>query len=81
MGDPHYKESDVKYIHAIATHPDPVVTAVEIAEKVGVSQQATHSKLSDLYERRLVKRKEVGARSVVWWLTTDGLDVYREVAD
>lgn len=73
-----YRESDVKYLCAMVEDADPVLTAPELAEKVGVSQQAAHSKLKDLRERGLVKSKAAGARSVVWWVTTDGREVYRE---
>lgn len=73
-----YRKSDVKYLRAIARSADPVVTAPELAEMVGVTQQAAHSRLQQMEERGLVKRKKVGSRSVVWWLTTDGLEAYKE---
>jgi len=63
----------------MATHPDPVMTAVELAEEVDVSQQAAYNRLADLEGRNLVKGKKVGARSKVWWLTTDGKEAYREI--
>lgn len=47
---------------------DPVLTAVEVAERMGVSQQAAHRKLSDAHEEDTVKRKKAGARAVVWWM-------------
>lgn len=79
MVDVEYRESDEKYIRAMGKHPDPVVTAVELADIVDVSQQAAYTKLADLEDRGLVTSKKVGARSKVWWLTTAGVDVYREV--
>lgn len=76
-----YRESDVRYIQAMATQPDPVLTAPELAELVGVTQQAAHDKLEAMRDRGLVRKKKVGAKAVVWWLTTDGLDVYRETIE
>lgn len=81
MPDVDYRESDVKYLRAMAHSADPVVTAPELADIVGVTQQAAHSRLQEMEERGLVKRKKVGSRSVVWWLTTDGLEAYRESSD
>ncbi|MDQ2055961.1 MarR family transcriptional regulator [Halobellus sp. H-GB7] len=78
MADVDYKQSDVKYIREMILSPDPVVTAVELAEEVGVSQQAAHSKLEDLEERGLVESKAVGSRAVVWWLTVEGRRVYAD---
>ena len=76
-----YRESDKKYLRAITAHPDPVVTATELGEIVGVSQQAAHSKLTDLEDRGLTKSKKVGSRSRVWWITTAGLEAYAEFYD
>lgn len=76
MNDVRYRKSDIKYLKAMATHPDPVVTSSEIAEEVDVTQQAVNKALNRLMERDLARKKKVGARAVVWWPTTQGLDVY-----
>lgn len=78
MSDGRVTKSDVKYLRAIASHPDPVVTVTEVADSIDVSQQAAHKKLSQLEERGLVKSKKTGARSRVWWLTTTGREAYSE---
>lgn len=69
-------ENDYKYLNAVITHPDPAVTAVEIAEILEVSQQAAHKKLSELQERKMMKSKRTGSRSRVWWITTTGREAY-----
>lgn len=79
MTDVDFRESDIKYIRALVEFPDPVITAVELADKVDVTQQAAYNKLTDLQERGIVRSKKVGARSRVWWITTDGREVYREL--
>lgn len=79
MGDVEFRESDERYILAMVKEPDPVITAIELSDKVGVTQQAAYNKLVDLRERGIVTSKKVGARSVVWWLTTDGLEIAKEI--
>jgi DNA-binding MarR family transcriptional regulator len=72
-------ESDARYILAVGSHPDPVVTTTEIAEEIGVTQQAVHSKFSAFEERGLMESKKTGSRSKVWWLTTNGRRAYSDV--
>jgi len=69
-------ESDRKYLQQAILNPDPVFTAVELAEDVGVTQQAAHSKLTNLEDRGLVRSKEVGSRARVWWVTDEGRRAY-----
>jgi predicted ArsR family transcriptional regulator len=47
---------------------EPVCTAVEVAEELGLTQQAAHHRLQQAHERGAVERKTVGARAVVWWV-------------
>lgn len=53
---------------------DPVLTAVEVADELGITQQAAHARLVRAHERGEVKRKKTGARSVVWWLPGHSVD-------
>lgn len=53
---------------------DPVLTAVEVADKLDVSQQAAHSRLARANDRGEIKRKKTGARSVVWWVPNQDSD-------
>lgn len=55
-------ESEVKH------HPDPVVTATEIAERVeGASRRDVLDDLRVLERSGDLERKKVGARAVAWW--------------
>jgi len=72
------KESDKKYLRVAILHPEPAFTAVELADSVDVTQQAAHSKLTNLEDRGLVRSKEVGSRARVWWVTQDGKDAYAD---
>jgi predicted ArsR family transcriptional regulator len=50
---------------------DPVLTANEVAEAIGVTSETARRKLTELSEQGRVKRKDVGARAVVWWAPVD----------
>lgn len=46
---------------------EPFLTAGEIAQRLPVSRQAVNYRLSQMADRGLVGRKDVGARAVGWW--------------
>jgi len=48
---------------------DPVFTAVEIAEATGVTRPTVHKRLREMEKSGEVRRKEVGSRAVVFWLS------------
>ena len=50
---------------------DLVLTASEIGELLDVSRRTALRKLETLEEQGRVKRKDVGARAVVWWVVED----------
>jgi predicted ArsR family transcriptional regulator len=56
---------------------DPVLTATEIADVLDVSRDTIRLKLQDLHERGKVDRKQVGARSVVWWIVNSSVTTDR----
>lgn len=70
--------TDARYLRAFVHHPDPVLTATEVADELNVTQQAAHSKLTNLQSRGLLRSKKTGSRSRAWWITTDGRELYRE---
>ena len=47
---------------------EPVLTATEVADQLGITQQGAHHKLQRAHERGAVEKKKVGARAVVWWV-------------
>jgi len=58
-------------LRVLQEHPDPVVTATELAERLDVSAETARRYLSELNENGEVRRKQVGARAVVWWPADD----------
>jgi len=57
--------------HAVATHPDPVVTVRDILDVLDVEASDTHvrHKMEVLAAAGTLNRKDVGARAVSWWHT------------
>ncbi|KYH23864.1 hypothetical protein HAPAU_39430 [Halalkalicoccus paucihalophilus] len=66
--------SDEDILTAIDHTSGPVATAAELADILPIGRRAIRERLLDLRERGDVDRKTVGARSVVWWRTTDSND-------
>lgn len=51
----------------------PIVSAPEVAEALGISQQAAYARLKTAEEDGWVSRKKIGAAAVAWWTNTDPL--------
>lgn len=67
--------SDSEILKEIALARGPVVTAPELADRVGMTGSAVNKRLDDLVTRGFVNKKQVGARAVVYWLTDDGREL------
>jgi DNA-binding IclR family transcriptional regulator len=55
-------------VRTVERMPEPVFTAVEIADETGVSRPTVHKRLREMQSNGEVRRKEVGSRAVVYWL-------------
>jgi Fic family protein len=62
------RSSDNELLSVFSASDDPVLTAVEVADSLDISQQAAYSKLDKAYNEGKLKRKKTGSRSVVWWV-------------
>ena len=71
------KIGDLELLNAIAGSPDPVVTAPELSDKLGYSNDGVRNRLKELENQNWVRSREVGSRAVVWWITTKGRDQLR----
>ena len=47
---------------------EPVLSAPEIAEAVGMTRQGVTYRLNQLEAEGIVARKRLGSRAVAWWL-------------
>lgn len=63
--------TDDDVLEALREQPDPVATAGELAEVLGVSSETVRRHLAELHDQGVVDRKSVGARAVVWWVLDD----------
>lgn len=61
--------SDEELLRQFDATDDPVLSSVEIAERVDLTQSAVSYRLNEFAERGVVEKKKVGARAVVWWLS------------
>jgi len=66
------KVDDEDILVAIATSPDPVTTAPELAEKLDYSQDGVRRRLLELSDKGWVESRDVGARATIYWLTPAG---------
>lgn len=57
-------------LYVFRDRDDPVLTAPEVADELGITQQAAHKRLQRAADDGDLKRKTVGARAVVWWVPT-----------
>jgi len=46
---------------------DPVYSAQEVADAVGLDRSTVYRRLRGLADRGFLRNKKVGARAVVWW--------------
>lgn len=65
-------KSKLDYLREFAISSDPVLSAPEIAELVGVSQQGAYSRLQSLEADGYLDSKKVGAKARVFWLSDKG---------
>lgn len=50
----------------------PVVTVGDVAEALNCSRETARRKLTDLHADGHIKRREVGASAVIWWVPDTG---------
>jgi predicted ArsR family transcriptional regulator len=59
--------SDDEIIQIMQESDDPIHSAGEIANVVGVTRQCVFNRLQQLQAEGRVERKKSGSRTVVWW--------------
>lgn len=71
--------TDEEILMAFAKHPEPVITASEVADRVGMTNAGINKRLQSLADDGLIIRKEVGARAVIYWLSQEGQNVVSQL--
>jgi DNA-binding MarR family transcriptional regulator len=64
--------SDVEILRQVALTPGPIATAPDLADKLGMGVSGMNKRLRKLVKKGYLKRRDVGASAVVYWLTEDG---------
>lgn len=64
------KATDSEIVQAMKDHPDPVVTASDLAEVLPLTRQQLNTRLDDLRDRGIAASKQSGSGQV-WWIRTD----------
>lgn len=62
----------VELLEEAALHPDPIVTATELAERMDYTRQGVMRRLEQLEEEGLFESKMAGAHARCFWTTRDG---------
>lgn len=71
--------SNAEILQEVALAPDPVVTASELAGRVGMTSSGMNKRIDELVAEGYLKERQVGARAVVYWLTDEGKQEASEV--
>lgn len=66
------KVEDVEILRQIKLTPGPVATSPEMTKELDMSSTGVNSRLRELVDDGLVKKQNVGANAVVYWLSDDG---------
>jgi GTP-sensing pleiotropic transcriptional regulator CodY len=61
--------TDDEIISVFHEAEDPILTAGDVAEAVGVTRQSINSRLHRLNSEGRLETREVGSRARVWWLS------------
>lgn len=64
--------STQEVIRAIALHPEPVVTARDINDELGLEPDSARERLKSLVEEGYLGSKKAGSSALVFWLTEKG---------
>jgi len=59
--------ADDEVLRIFERSDDPVLTAAEIAEELGMTRQGVNYRLKQLHDDGSVARKQLGSRAVAWW--------------
>lgn len=67
MTELHPESVDSEVREFLERNEKPFVTTTDVAEKLDVTRQYAHDRLTELVENGEIERTKVGAKAVVWW--------------
>lgn len=74
--DPTITTLDV--LRVFLSHDDPAFIAPEVAEELDVSLEGVRNRLNRAVEDGYLAKKRSGSRTVLYWITQDGIEYYAE---
>ena len=63
--------SDEDILAVFSDAETPFLTTAEVAEELPIKRRATYNRLRALADEGVLRKKNVGGRNSVWWLTSD----------
>ena len=64
---PDPKASNDKIRVTIRHHHEPFITAVDVAEQLGVARQTAYKYLQRLHDGGELNKRKIGGSAVIWW--------------
>ena len=64
--------TDQEVLRLVTLHPEPVVSASDLCEKMDMTQRGANKRLQRLVDAGFLQKKEVGSSAMVFWITQDG---------
>jgi DNA-binding MarR family transcriptional regulator len=71
-------DTDITILRYIAVSPDPAFVPQELAHELGINKETARNRMNDLVDMGLLSRKKPGARTVMYWITTEGKQFYSD---
>lgn len=72
--DPEISAVDIIEIFALST--DPAFVPAEVADELDVTSEGARHQMNNLVEKGYLKRKKPGSRTVMYWVTDEGIEYY-----
>jgi predicted transcriptional regulator len=68
----------VDVLHEFVVSTDPAFVPSEIGDRLDVTTEGARHQMNNLVEQGLLAKKKPGKRTVLYWITKDGREFYRE---
>jgi DNA-binding MarR family transcriptional regulator len=62
-------------VQAIALYPEPIVTARDIHDDIGLQPASALKRLNRLVDEGYLRKKKVGSSAAVYWISDEGRDL------
>lgn len=70
--------SDIEILRVFLSETDPAYVPSEIGDRLGVTAEGARHQMERLVDRGLLGKKKPGERTVLYWITPEGVDYFWE---